>query len=86
MPYDKRLYGPGTAYKRRAKAVRQRAQNDPNVRCWRCGGRPADGQWNAGHVIEGDPSSPLEPECRTCNVRAAVRTRTRGREPSSFDW
>ena len=52
-------------YKTRAKAVRSNA-----VACHICGEgwKPSD-PWQADHVIEGDPSSPLLPAHRSCNIR-----------------
>lgn len=58
-------------FKRRAKQVRDAAYADPRTQCWRCGGlaRPDD-PWQAGHVRDGDPYSPLAAEHRSCNARA----------------
>lgn len=63
-------------YKTRAKQVRDQANADPNTRCWRCGGhaRPGD-PWQAGHLIDSDPTSPLAPEHRSCNTRAGASLR-----------
>ena len=66
-------------YEVRAARCRAAANADPNTVCWRCGlfldqhaphsnGKPAT--WQAGHVRDGDPTSPLLPEASTCNVRA----------------
>jgi hypothetical protein len=62
-------------YKARAKQVRDAANADPTTRCWRCNqtaGTPAN-PWTAGHLIDGDPQSPLAPECRRCNTSAGAR-------------
>lgn len=69
-------------YPKRSAAVRAAAYADPNTRCWRCGrtlaqhprhksGRPAS--WQAGHIYDGDPNSPLAPEASTCNTLAGQR-------------
>lgn len=74
----RKLHYSGT-YQRRAQLLRQRANANPDTRCWRCGrtladhpphknGKPA--RWTAGHVIAGDPASDLLPEASTCNYRA----------------
>jgi len=66
-------------YQTQARAVCAAASADPTTTCWRCGlmlhqhtphkngRRPF---WTAGHVIDGDPLSPLLPEASTCNFRA----------------
>lgn len=63
----------------RARKVTTAAKADSTTRCWRCGltldahephrngKRP---WWTAGHVRDGDPTSPLAPEASTCNYRA----------------
>ena len=60
-------------YDRRAKTVRRYANANPDARCWRCGqpARPGD-PWQAGHLIDGDPASPLAPEHRSCNAGAGA--------------
>ena len=85
----------GTYY-RRAKHLRAAANANPNTRCWRCGrtlpehephttGRPAT--WHAGHVIPGDPSSPLLPEASTCNQEAAAHNRRHRQPPTTgYTW
>lgn len=66
----------------RSRQVREAAAADPLTRCWRCGltlhehkphktGRPAT--WTAGHLRDGDPTSPLLPEASTCNKSAGTR-------------
>lgn len=84
MPaYDRRHYT-SHGYPARAKRVRQAAEADPSVVCWRCGEprRPND-PWQAGHVVDGDSSGPLRPEHRSCNIRAGNR---KDREPRSQSW
>jgi len=65
--------------------------------CWRCRqplsscgpnrngrtltGRPAT--WEAGHVVSGDPLSPLAPECKPCNAAAGARHGNVRRSPSA---
>lgn len=65
-----------------SRVVRERARADPRTRCWRCGktlgehGAHRNGRrafWTAGHVIDGDPNSPLLPEASTCNLSAGGR-------------
>lgn len=70
----------------RAAKVRAAADADPLTRCWRCGEgkRPGD-PWQAGHVFDGDPSSPLLAEHRSCNTRAGNQV-ARGRFRNSRRW
>jgi hypothetical protein len=63
-------------YVRRAAHIRAHAITHPNTRCWRCGHtideiRQAHprARWQAGHLRDGDPTSPLAPECSVCNQR-----------------
>jgi hypothetical protein len=84
------------AYVARARAVRAAANANPNTRCWRCGhtldhhpntktGRPP--RWTAGHVRDGDPTSPLLPEADVCNYAAgAHRTNELRANPRSCNW
>jgi hypothetical protein len=69
-------------YPRRARAIVTAAQRNPHTLCWRCQqplaqhpphktGRPAT--WHAGHIIDGDPHSPLAAEASTCNQQAGGR-------------
>ena len=63
-------------YTRRAAAVRRAAYANPGTRCWRCGRtldehKPGD-RWDAGHVRDGDPTSPLAPEAASCNRAAGA--------------
>jgi hypothetical protein len=78
------------------------ANADPRTICWRCrrtlaehephrNGRKA--YWTAGHVRDGDPTSPLLPEASTCNYSAGGRlgnARRSGRRfngnPTSRRW
>ncbi len=82
-------------YQVRARAVRQAAMLNPLTRCWRCGltlaehlphrtGSPAT--WQAGHVIDSDPTSPLVAEASTCNKSAGASYGNAKREPRSEDW
>lgn len=70
------------SYHVRSRLVREAAYADPSTRCWRCGrtldqhpphktGAPP--RWTAGHVRDGDPTSPLLPEASTCNKTAGAR-------------
>lgn len=62
-------------YTQQAKRVRDAANIDLSTRCWRCGGlaRPGD-PWQAGHIHDSQPGSPLAPEHRSCNAAAGGRT------------
>jgi hypothetical protein len=75
----RRLYG-GT-FKRRSLAVRQAAYANPKTKCRRCGLTYAEGvnlwgeeraAWQAGHVIDGHPGSPLCAEHAYCNQAAGA--------------
>jgi hypothetical protein len=71
-------------YRVRARAVRVLAEMRPDTRCWRCGGLARDDDpWQAGHVVDGDPRSPLRPEHESCNKRAGG---LRFFEPHSRFW
>lgn len=80
-------------YHRRSLALVAAARADPSTRCWRCGktrdqfgtystGRPVD--WDAGHVIAGDPDSPLLPECGRCNRAAGARLGNKRRNANRY--
>lgn len=57
-------------YDKRAKAVR-----DSTERCWICGeGARAGDPWQADHIIDGDPYSPLLGAHRSCNIRRSRQT------------
>lgn len=82
-------------YQRRARAIRDAANANPNTTCWRCGlvlsahanhrnGRPPT--WHAGHIIDSDPNSPLAPEASTCNTAAGAVYGNQKREPTSYNW
>jgi hypothetical protein len=92
MPSSK-LYG-GSYTVRRNRLVAS-AYGDQSTKCWRCGltlaqhephknGKPAT--WTAGHVRDGDVTSPLAPEASTCNYRAGAVLQQFGKEPSSRAW
>ena len=75
MPAHNRAHYGGT-YPARSKVVREMAYADPSTRCWRSGLTLAEGralwgdkvEWHAGHIIDGDPRSPLAAECEQCNT------------------
>lgn len=75
--------------------LREAANADPTTQCWRCGktladhtshrnGRPA--YWTAGHIRDGDPTSPLAPEASTCNYRAGSIAQRQATEARSREW
>ncbi len=77
-----------------SRRVRDAANSDPLTKCWRCGltidehqphrnGKPA--RWQAGHLIDGDPASPLAPEASTCNGSAGG-TLGNTRKASGYSW
>jgi hypothetical protein len=70
------------SYHRRAKRLREAAYGDPGVRCRRCGLTYAQAvtlwgkqgaAWQAGHVVDGHPGSPLAAEHARCNTSAGGR-------------
>ena len=80
------------SYQARARRVRAAAYADPRTRCRRCGRTLADHPnqrngraptWHAGHVIDGDPRSPLAPEVSTCNSVAGARDANQRRKAES---
>ena len=79
-------------YHRRSMKVRQAARTDPTTKCWRCGRTYAEavrlwGQkgaaWQAGHVIDSNPRSPLAPEHARCNTAAGGKLRWQRRRKAS---
>ena len=71
----------------RAARLRREAYADRLTKCWRCGGLVRSGDpWEAGHVRDGDPTSPLMPEHRSCNRRASARRLNDGDLETSRDW
>lgn len=71
------------SYQRRAAAVRARAYANPNTLCGRCGRtlaehKPGD-TWDAGHIRDSDPTSPLQPEAASCNRSAGAAMGNRRR-------
>lgn len=63
-------------YRQRAKAIRDNATN-----CYLCGEGPRPNDpFQADHVIEGDPDSPLAPAHRSCNIRKWHQQRKQKRE------
>ena len=71
----------------RSKRVRDAAYLNPATTCWRChrmlhecgprgDGRHRNGTrawWEAGHLIDGDQTSPLAAECSPCNRSHGAR-------------
>ena len=86
MPAKDRQHYRGD-YQSRARAVRDAANADPSTKCWRCGdpARPDD-PWQAGHLRDGDATSPLAPEHRSCNAKAGAAIVNGQRERRSRDW
>ena len=60
-----------------SRKVREAAYADPSTRCWRCGKLLHEhgprARWTAGHLIDGDPTSPLAAEASTCNYSAGAK-------------
>lgn len=77
-------------YARRAKAIRDAANADPGTLCRRCGKTKAQHRpgtfWTAGHVRDGDPTSPLAAEMSNCNFAAGQLAKRRDHEPRSPQW
>lgn len=85
------------SYHVRARRVRDNANADPGTRCWRCGLTLTEARakhrrnivWQAGHIIDAHPDSPLAPECSLCNIRAGIRRREqlrRARRRTAYTW
>lgn len=89
MPAKDRSHYRGN-YQTRARAVRDAANADPTTRCWRCAKtlaeHPAGDRWQAGHLRDGDYTSPLLPEARSCNARAGQARSRAMQEPRSQTW
>lgn len=75
MPAANRAHYRGD-YAHRAAIVRARAYADPTTTCRRCGKTLAQvpgSRWDAGHIHDGIPTSPLAPEHDSCNRAAGAR-------------
>jgi|LakMenEpi03Aug12_release.lakeMendotaPanAssembly.Ray.scaffolds.fasta_scaffold388768_2 hypothetical protein len=74
MPARSRAHRRGS-YQTQAAAVRAAAYADPTTRCRRCGltlaDKPGD-TWDAGHIHDGVPGSPLAAEHSSCNRSAGA--------------
>ncbi len=56
-----------------SRNVRNAANANPHTRCRRCHQTAIPGDpWEAGHIRDGDPNSPLAPEHRSCNRSAGA--------------
>lgn len=64
--YKGAMYGP--KYRREARALKAKATT-----CWLCGKPLPPGVGTADHVRPGDPTSPLEPACASCNYSRGNR-------------
>ena len=91
MPGKRRAHY-GGSYARRAAAVRAAAYANPSTTCWRCGltleqirKRKPKATWDAGHLRDGDPTSPLRAECSPCN-RSAGATAGNAKRASYHKW
>ena len=82
-------------YQVRARRITEQAKANPATTCWRCGqtldqhAAHRNGKrpwWTAGHVRDGDPSSPLAPEASTCNYRAGRAMQDVKRRVTSRTW
>lgn len=63
-------------YQRRAEAVRRSAYANNGPCMYQCGRGTVKGDpWQACHVIDGDPTSPLKPGHRSCNIADSNRKR-----------
>lgn len=77
----------GTDYRRRRAQLF--ATLNEHSTCWRCGEGPREGDpFEAGHLIDGDPHSPLGFEHRTCNRRAGAQAAWHATQPEqhSRQW
>lgn len=87
-------------YPRRAKRVRDAAYANSNTRCRRCGRTraealalgwtPRQASWQAGHVVDGERTSPLAAEHAHCNESeggrhgaAVIHARREPRSPNA---
>ena len=64
--YKAAMYSP--TYRRAAAALR-----DQPTHCWLCGTYLPPGVGTADHITAGDPTSPLQPACGTCNYSRGNR-------------
>ena len=96
MPGKRREHYRGS-YTLQAEAVRRYAYANPATPCGICGrtldqhphtstGKPPT--WDAGHVLDGVPGSPLRPEVATCNraAGAAIGNRRRAGVVNPGGW
>jgi len=83
-------------YAARARHIRAIANANPMTVCWRCGHTLSQHpntktgkapRWTAGHIRDGDTTSPLMPEVDVCNYSAgASRTNELRANPRSTHW
>lgn len=76
-------------YQRRARALRAKANANPDTRCWVCNRTKAEHgrDWVAGHIVDGQIGGPLAPECDECNSkRGAVHGNQKRSESVSPRW
>lgn len=84
-------------YDRRARAVRAKANRDPTTCCMSPACKHANGTlaqhppgstWDAGHVNDGQPNGPLQPEVSGCNraAGAAMGNRRRKGLANTRNW
>ena len=82
-------------YDARARRLVAAAKADPFTLCWRCKRTLQDRAphktgkapyWTAGHVIDGNPASPLLPEASTCNYTAGAELGLRKQTGTTRAW
>lgn len=82
-------------YIQASAAIRAAAYSQPDTRCWRCGRTLADHPrtktgkpptWEAGHLHDGQTSSPLLPEVKSCNASAGASMGNRRRHRTPLAW
>ena len=82
MPARAKPHRRGT-YQTEAAEVRRQAYANPDTRCRRCGltlaDKPGD-TWDAGHIHDGVPGSPLAAEHSSCNRSAGAADGNRRRQ------
>ena len=81
-----RAHHQGT-YAKRAAAIRNAANTNPDTVCWRCGRGAIEGDpWQAGHTTPGEVNGELKAEHRSCNASHGATHGNQMREPQSEPW
>ena len=82
------------AHQRIARLVTDWANSSPAYRCPRCGQTRAEGvaqwgaqgEWEAGHIVDGNAAAGYQPEHRHCNRSAGATAGNLKRRDQPMPW